>query len=416
MKSTPNSYSSHWVSQAPPSAPVSIDSRLSWVDSADGPDNPRYKQQIRDAQNASTNFVGTKSTVQILQEPEGKVEWWTGTKRDQYNVITFTGFPPGAMPAFQSVVASPDFSSADNAALGQFYSQARQAMSAMQGMTFLGEIAETIHMLRNPAKGLIELQRSLLSKYAQLLSRTRKGVKRKSLEKAIADLYLENVFGWLPLIHDISDAVKAYDRLLGKVVTSRCRGFGKDPKQVLTESGNESLTASGSFYEYTTLATSEAQVLYYGAVKGTATGASTLERASDLFGFRADEFVPTLWELMPWSFLIDYFANIGAIISAATYVNANLAWCSKTTRFVQETTRTSIFDRKAFGQPSAPVVGGGGYAWKATRTKVVRTASVSPGVPTLQFHLPGSDARWTNIAALALQSTKLSSAFNRLIH
>jgi hypothetical protein len=43
-------------------------------------------------------------------------------------------------------------------------------------------------------------------------------------------------------------------------------------------------------------------------------------------GFSWESFVPTVWELVPYSFILDYFTNIGDVLSAGLLVQSHLAW------------------------------------------------------------------------------------------
>jgi hypothetical protein len=415
VKSNPNSYTSTWQTKSDTSSSGPLQYNLKWVDTTSGIENPRFKTQIAAGQNASTDFIGLKREVKITREPGGRIDWKDNANQKHFS--EFSGFYGGGLaPEFASL-APVSSTSASNAALGQFYSNARGAISAMQGMTFLGEIAETIHMIRHPAQGLLKSVDSMNQAYKNLLKRFRgRKFKPAQLQKELANVYLENVFGWLPLVHDIKDGIEAYDRLMGKTVSQRVRGFGNDPKQVTSSSRVVNPSTSDFAMVENRIQTTLSEVIYYGAVRGTATGAPTNGRMADLFGFRLDEFAPTVWELMPWSFLLDYFANIGDIVSAATYVNSNLAWCSCTTRATQSIVCSAKFDRKSSGVPQTYVLtGDGGYGWETTVTAVTRTAYVSPGIPGLQFHLPPGTAQWINIGALLLQSRFASREFAKLL-
>jgi hypothetical protein len=402
-ESKPKSYMSSWSYDdyfLHPN-PSSGQNYLKWSDTRSGSDNIRYKQQIRDGTNASTDFVGSLGEVFILQEPYARVDYYDPAVPSQKRYSWYKGFVTGTqMPYFLSGNASTTF--ADNTALGKYYSSARQVMSAFQGMTFLGELAETIHLIKNPTKQLFASTNAYVNAVRKLFSSSR-GKSLAKLNKDVASLYLEYVYGWLPLVNDIGDAATAYNRILGQKVLLRCRGFGEESKQVLNVAGQENPSTSNLTSKYSEIGTTTVQVSYYGAVRGTAVGSKLPDIVTNQLGFRLDEFVPTVWELIPYSFLIDYFTNIGDIISASTYVNANLAWTSKTVRTVYEVQRSSVVDTFATKPPYIGS-GGGGYSWRTTRTTVSRTANIAPRIPSFQFELPGSDTKWLNVAALIAQS------------
>jgi hypothetical protein len=385
---------------------------VKWTDTRSGVDNPRYKSQIKAGTNASTDFVGVKN--EIVHDTGCSADFSVYNKLQKKNQRMWgKGYYLNG-PSFSAVPVLS--SSADNVALGKFYASARKAQTSMQGLTFLGELAEAIHMIRHPAQGLRGAVKSTLDLYANLVKRyAGKRLNRKQLQQELANLYLEGVFGWLPLIADIKSGLEAYDKLMSDGPTHlQCRGFGNETKQVSSSSGIENIYTSNYLSTYNFLSKTEVQVVYYGAVRGTVTGGASIEKAKSLFGFRADEFVPTLWELCPWSFLVDYFTNIGDIVSAATYVNANLAWCSKTTRQISSQSRSGIF-KSFLNNIDYVTSGSGSYAWETKTTRVVRTANIVPGIPGLELSLPGSNAKWANIAALVAQSRSLSTALSKLL-
>jgi hypothetical protein len=373
--------------------------QLSWSDTRVGVDNPSYRDQIRRGVNATTTFSGTKSELETGGLSDYTVTWVNVGRR----VRTLSGSLM-ANPFFRSLNTLSE-TSANNTALGKFYSSARQATSAMQGMTFLGELAETIHMLKHPASALSVGVRE----YIERLKKISRHPSRSYRRQALAGTYLEYAFGWVPLISDTRDAAKALNRLMSSNPQVRCSGFG-DTVVASPNSGSTSHPVSLYRGYYNKVERDTLQVIYRGAIKGSASG-PTLDHAMDLFGFRLDEVVPTAWELLPWSFLADYFTNIGDIVSATFYVNSNLAWCSKTVRresSVEYSEHTDLAFTKASFPTTEKVTGSN--SWFSKRSSVVRTPIV-PSVPSFQFELPGSNTKWVNIAALALQSRSLSRFF-----
>lgn len=388
-------------------------SPLSWVDSRSGDSQPRYKSIIAAGGNASTNFFGLKSEILIDTGCEAFVTYTlpNGTSKKCIGRGYTTNKPRFGVAPGPSV-------SADNVALGKFYSKARQAQTSFQGMVFLGELRETLALIRHPSERLVASARSLMDLYANLIKRYKgRRLGSKQLQQELSSLYLEGVFGWAPLLNDVEDALKAYDKLMKEGPQSiMVRGFGNEAKTTGIAAGSENIYTSNFNFKYSTQTVTESQVLYYGKVRGNVSGGASVDKALSLTGFKASEFVPTLWELLPWSFLIDYFTNIGDIVSAATFVQADIAWCSKTVRSVATVSRNGSYDRKSSGANSNYVAAGGGsYAWITRFSKVTRTADVTPGIPGLEFSLPGSNAKWANIAALVLQGRAMSSALSRLI-
>jgi hypothetical protein len=141
-------------------------------------------------------------------------------------------------------------------------------------------------------------------------------------------------------------------------------------------------------------------VRYRGAVYARA--ATTARDRFARFGFTPSEFVPTAWEVLPWSFLADYFANIGDMLSASVTDTSNVAWVSKSDIRTTELTMTSTFGSATTFPPtlkkSINIVRPGNMV--LTHKSVTRSANVGVPTPSLYFTYPGSNGRLANIAAL----------------
>jgi hypothetical protein len=147
-------------------------------------------------------------------------------------------------------------------------------------------------------------------------------------------------------------------------------------------------------------------VHFYGAVKVEVSEptSSVIEE----FGVGARDFIPAVWEAIPYSFLIDYFTNIGDIIEVVSFPRSDLAWISRTYRnhSIRSTEQVAIADKSdpAFPASNSNKV----FAFQPPRVKwdrkyVSRTAYSGSIVPSLRFEIPGSKnwKKWCNIAALA---------------
>jgi len=90
--------------------------------------------------------------------------------------------------------------------------------------------------------------------------------------------------------------------------------------------------ASGpSGLEYKFLRTDKRQekVTYRGAVKLVPYADQAGSALRTHFGFDWQTAVLTAWEIIPYSFLVDYFINIGDILEASLFNQTNLAWVNR---------------------------------------------------------------------------------------
>lgn len=284
-------------------------------------------------------------------------------------------------------------------ALGKFAQRILQARTALQGGVVVGELMQTLQMLKNPAQGL----RRLVDDWGYAARRIRSTRRVTSLPfhtrtvaQNLADAWLEYSFGWKPLLHDIRDGCRALNtqyagrplhvrRITGKATTN---GEGYDDNSTINQN-------SLMIWRGRVRSVGSCTVIYRGAVRVEAVDPHEMDPA--LFGFTPSQFLPTAWELIPYSFLIDYFTNIGDIVAGWSTLFANLAWCNRTVRKSYEEIRTADTDKtlsSAFLSCSPAIV-------TTSKTSVVRAKYSGTTVPDLTFTIPSLESKkWLNIAAL----------------
>jgi hypothetical protein len=287
----------------------------------------------------------------------------------------------------------------------KFISEARQAYTALQGGVVLGEIGETLRMIRHPAKAF----RTGIDSYFADLKRHRK-MWKNGKNKFLADTWLEYSFGWTPLLNDIRAASQALERIRNRSFEHQVvRATGTS--QLQGSSGYKSKgiegghTIMGPFLEY-----SEAIVVYRGAVKVPIGSRATMTRQN--LGFTLDDFVPTVWELIPYSFLVDYFTNVGDLLSAWSAWNIDFAWKNRTTilRRVHEESMNTIvnLNYNSAWYDITQVNLAPSISRTETRS-VARSRHTGPLLPTFRFEIPGmTSLKWLNLAALASSRSSLT--------
>lgn len=282
-----------------------------------------------------------------------------------------------------------------NQAINDINQQIRDAQTALQGLVSAGEMGETVRMVNGAGRALFGRTKD----YLQGLSGLGRRLTPQQLSRAIAEKWLGYNFGVKPLISDIDSGLKGLINLrLGRPPVVHLRASSKSSELNL-------ITTDNSTYDQTfdVIRTVERRSRYECRIYGVyALESLTPHPISHEFGWTPSEFAPTLWELIPYSFLADYFANIGSIIDAHSINKSGVRWLNLGELRESRVTSTPIVSFKtASGWSNTS------YRFSASpfqRYRRVKTRSImSTGdlIPRLEFRIPGSSTRWCNILALA---------------
>lgn len=410
-----NRYSISGCPQGSPSSSLyqSVNSFIDWQNEISlGPNIPDWRQAIQGGRSATTNLsfsgyevFGKPGSMSFLPCPSCTVQprglpsgfhSQFGYFETAFNLTNATGF-----------IGSANLSDADNKAKTQFISKARKAQRSILSGELLKDLRKTIQTIKRPADGAMKLIRSYLgdlkkgpprSRRLNLTSSARSSERRKYL----ADQWLSTNFGLRPLISDIDSGIKAYidreKRLAGQRVSGR--GFSED--SAITHY-DRTFSNQANYYSFDQIRVCRYKVTYAAFVKGHISATNAVLSES---GISMQDFVPTAWEVLPWSFLVDYFSNIGNILSAWSYNSSNLAWVQKTTVFETFSTFENVkrdmvnFDIAAgIYKLCAPVFVP--FELTLSRKTITRTPYNGSLVPDFRLYLPSRPDQFLNMAALA---------------
>jgi hypothetical protein len=310
----------------------------------------------------------------------------------------------------------PDRSSeASNLARQKLWQKIISTERKLQGGVMIGEIFELMRMLRRPADGLAS---SLLKYYDGVKKVLVSGPKTaKRANSKIRALYLEATYGWSPLISDTRDAAE----LLAEKHLHLSREVRFIRAKSTQESGNSygpyQITLGFHRWHYHLKTKRQDTEKWLVAMAGT-TRWPILRTVSDL-GFAPEDFIPTVYNLIPYSFILDYFSNTGAVLDAWSHRSIDLEWLQKTNFSEVSSTRHAMrSDNVAYhAEIGAKLVGESFREGKCVRRRGnvnrQRVYDESLSRPTLNFEIPG--VRQTiNMAVLADSFRRLSSGFARL--
>lgn len=299
---------------------------------------------------------------------------------------------------FLALTTSAPISEVDNIALSKFLRACKGAQRQFSGGVFLGELRETMKLIRNPASAL----RSLITDYVGACRRAPRRLSPKQTLKHVSNQWLEYSFGMLPLVSDIRSGYNALERLYlnlpSKYVTAtEQREFGSQT--------TEKRIALWAQYFPVTI-----HCFVKGSYSRTWRGEVRLAQRdigsapSESFGATLRDFVPTVYELIPYSFLIDYFVNIGEILEAASFNTTDLIWNCSTGRTVSDS-RIQIDPRRpseiSDGELLDWSLDSSEQVYKIKSFSRVTIPAGLIGLPSLAFKVPGNWSKFLNIGALA---------------
>jgi len=381
-------------------------------------DSPRdWKQRIKQGTDATSTLEGERYTANINRAAyatrvdslmQGGIEYKrTYLLTGSINRIGLYAGPPGVDTSLEAV--------AHENAIREFTSHLINAQRAVSALTSLGEIGQTLRMIRHPADAL---QRGL---YSYLDSLKKKGKKRKKRmsgrdkSKMIADTWLEYAFGWAPLISDIDGSMKALSRIncyhaANEVVSGKANRDTKTNHDI--SNTYPSLLVPAFTVNLHGESKTQSSVKFHGRVSIDEPNGPSFE--AGVWGSRIKDIVPTLWELIPYSFLVDYFLPVGKTLEAWSINKADIKWCVKGTKtssvFVHRINNITFGDLTASGWKPVTSYWGNSRESVLTYQRVSRSAFGGSLVPPLRFGIPGVFSKQTmNMAALLLASKRTSA-------
>jgi hypothetical protein len=284
--------------------------RITLTNGRDGVSNPAWRGQVSRVEDATTAFSGTKDFLSRLVPMTFTVTWSGNGFPDSYNYLGYgfldLGFSTPSAPL-------PESPRTDNL----FLRRVREVNTKFEGSTFLGELKDTIRLFRRPLSAI----RELLERQA-IAKRQYRRLGGREYARAIAGTWLETSFGILPLISEMQnfrDALKGMSNRPAAIKVNARREW-KEPVGVVSAT-----TSFSTPYVFTFAGSTTARYIYEvrGAVKAAATPV-------EYWGFDPASMVVAAWEVIPFSFLIDYLLPVGNTLEAIGTRVSTLAWSNRT--------------------------------------------------------------------------------------
>lgn len=387
---------------------------VTMVRNRDGVSNPHYQSDIRMGRNATTTMSGNFDKLVLSIRGSAWVDHLSLIDPNDTRIYRSTTHGPVAFRgSFVTGVPVVDVSKADNRARIAFLKKARRAAVSFDTPTFLGELGQALRMIASPAQGIQRLLKNYLrncKKTRQINGRPYPRGSKGYLEwkRGLGGLWLETVFGLVPLLSDVSDAGNLFRTQRTRKAEVIISGIGIEDTLISQSSSSQYVDGGiGGFpWIINEVRLNRAFVKYHGLLKRDVTGPGG--NGMTAWGFTPSQFFPTAWELLPWSFLFDYFSNIGDCITAGVVAQESIQWVNRTEVQSLVIKRLALFDRKlasgSWGVGKFIDAGAIPSFSQHERRRVLRHAQSGIDYPTLNFEIPSLPAQWANMTALFAQA------------
>jgi len=388
-----------------------------------GDNTPGYREQIKLGKNATTSANNYDH-----EAARGGNWYWQLTGRFEHpspavaqtRRLTYRGRYMPAVSAANSFIPSD----MDNESIARFIAKARKKQTSILSGEVIHDWAKTcasfvrvrqifLRVLRKHTLDTVRLREQLLG------GRYGRRHTKKQATKKLAENWLEFNYGIKPTISDLEDSAFACWRIYDRVVNrpESAYAVGKAQRRVTSETSVSVPMQNAFALTWASITvkqqiTTDLEVALYGGIRlrtsdqtdssnGIFTGAKL---ALDEFGLNMSSFVPTLWELIPYSFVVDYFTNVGQVIDCLCFPRSDVLWVNRRIRNQVHTVNTPIPELTTPG--NWKIVANTFFAdpWETNTKFVSRNIYLGSLVPSFRLHLPFRDTDWLNMLALIAQA------------
>lgn len=368
------------------------------TESAVGTKNPMWRHQVLNHIQAGTPY--SKSWLK-LGMVTGHISGSYTTNTTLQRSTSFIASGELFLDSLPPVPGVPDMSHLDIQARIGFLKKCRRSQRQFQGGTFLGELREAIHMVKRPASSL----RKGITAYLREAKKVSRRLHYTDRGKIWTKLWLEYNYGWRPLLHDIDDAMNALadvNPYVPDYIVSTAKDKFNLGSSVLGTFVSGIIVSAGA--RFTEVASGS--VKYMGVVAWESENRAPSWQSR--WGLTASDFVPTVWELIPYSFIVDYFSNIGDIIDAMSFGRINLRW-GVSSRKTQSDIRMSVIGpgfTTGLGHAAPESLSCNLSLSERSRGTFVRAlpSVIDVSVQDIRCQIPGVGdwRKWANLSALAI--------------
>lgn len=363
--------------------------------------DPKWQEKVASLLDATQDYTRI-DTVSLIKQPS--VSWvWVG-KTAGTKPLTITTHLKGdpitqMLGAYLNSTANVDELRVRSEVKLGFLSKIRDEESPFQALPFLGELKETIDMVRNPLKGILTHTKGYKNRVTRILGAPKKADRvSQALEKA----YLQWTYGVAPLIGDIESIKEAILKMYEVKEVKRISVSGEDELPLESRLNATAYIESGWGFMSRHVSTSaRIKVRISGALKNELQGPS-IEKAQQVASVRLRDFVPAAYELLPYSFLIDYFSTTGDVLGGLFTNTRNLVYASESVKVTKSAIGVVVPLPGVTGSPiSFPTSLAVGRRESVVFNR--RKANLSVSLRDWRFVHPNAK-QWFNTAVLGIQA------------
>lgn len=338
--------------------------------------NSNWRQQISRGLNASTPYTLKAATC----DPGTCFSMSRGPLKNQ--ISSCTTVSKGNLVAGLTA----DDANLKNAAAAILRSKIRSKSNEFASLVPLAELKETRGLIKQAGESSLKMVHALLQlKKFYKLKRYRRDLVRRA-----SDVWLTFRFGIIPTLDDIDSGLKSINKVLqdsgGKMIrftATQSRSFnGTGNSAGVAAARGLSISTGPAEYRH------ELSYRYIAGIRPQIFSGNSYATAKHL-GFTPDAYLSAVWELVPFSWVVDYFTTAGEFFEDVFWTPPG------STVYLLEIKKHTYEGRHNFSHPislSSPaysVVAGGGGTAKCSVVNLSRSLGVN--IPHVAFRVKTLD-------------------------
>lgn len=413
-----------YLTRPEPQSVYSIAGSYSFAGSRSGQSCPDWKRKLASMQTATTPYSATY--YELLRWDDlymFRVDGWTAMQSGR--PINWWGFQQATSsslnlkPSFQFLGATfQERTDLMNRTASALISKEARARVYADALVTMGEFGETLSILRSPLRRVPRL----IDRYLRKVERKMKLAKKKGRYITIDELnglYLGWYLAIAPLIGEIESYAEAIAsaELKERLTEVQCT-LAMAPRAATSVTSG---TASGKPFTRVNVDKLEMSIRAKSGIRISldSDASSRFLKAVNLDGREIlSRWAPSAWELLPFSFVLDYFGNFAEVIESRYSTRADVAWTSMMVREIATSSRALNVGEFSLSTPtgaielisSESVPGIGRY--EVVRRKYQRYTDI-PKVDFF-FQLPTS-TQATIVASLTLALSGLAKKADKML-